>query len=235
MRWPVPVALCAAATTALILAAQTPTKPGPAASKDAPKETLVVDARGFPPRSAPSDYSAHGQAGTVTVAAEFTGHNVATQEGLLTTEEFVVIEAGMFGPPDARLTLSIDDFSLRVNGAKKVLAREPYELVTKSLKDPDYEEPESNKSDKTVLNTGGKQDGTDPNAPPPALVPIPFEIRRGWQLRVKRDSMPIGDRPLPQAGLLFFPYSGATKGIRSLELMYAGPAGKVTLSLPHHP
>ncbi|HEY1759149.1 MAG TPA: hypothetical protein VGG72_27500 [Bryobacteraceae bacterium] len=226
MRWSTLVALFAAATAALIsshvgdrLQAQTP----------------IIETKGFPPRAAATDYPVHAQAGTVTIGADFTGHDVGTQEGILTTDEFVVVEAGVYGPPGARLTLSNDDFSLRVNGSKKTLPSQPSELVTKSLKDPDYVEPESNKSSKTVVNTGGKQDGTDPNAPPPALIPIPFEVRRGWQQRVKRDSMEIGDRALPQAGLLFFQYSGGAKGIRSAELIYSGPAGKATLPLPHHP
>jgi len=41
----------------------------------------------------------------------------------------------------------------------------------------------------------------------------------------------LGDRPLPQAGLLFFQYRGKEKGINSLELIYSGAAGKATLVL----
>jgi hypothetical protein len=226
MRWPTPFILCASAAAAFILAAQTPAPQ----SKDA----LVVEGKGMPPRAAPTDYAAHAQAGAVSIGADFTGHSVGTQDGLLTTADYVVIEAGVFGPPAAKLMLSIDDFSLRINGGKKILPREPYELVVKSLKDPDYQEPETNKASKTVINSGGgKADGVDPNAPPPALIPVPFEVRHGWELRVKRDSLQIGDRTLPQAGLLFFPFGGATKGIRSIELIYSGPAGKATLSI--HP
>jgi hypothetical protein len=235
MRRPTAVAVCAAAALICFriagpLHAQVAeTTPGAAPAK----ETLVVEGKGLPPRAAPSDYSAHGQAGAITIGADFTGHTVGTQDGLLTTADFVVIEAGVFGPAGARLMLSTDDFSLRINGSKKPLASEPYELVAKSLKDPDYEEPSSNKSGKTVVNSGGKADGTDPNAPPPALIPIPFEVKRGWALRVKRDSLPIGDRTLPQAGLLFFQYGSGTKGLRSIELIYSGPAGKATI--PIHP
>jgi hypothetical protein len=226
MRWPTLVALCAAAAAAaLTSAAQTP---NPSTSKDA----LVVD-KGMPPRAAPTDYAAHVQAGSVMIAADFTGHNAHVQDGLLTTEDYVVVEVGVFGAPEAKLTFSIDDFSLRINGGKKTLPRQPYELVTKSLKDPDYQEPETNKTGKTVINSGGSKDGVDPNAPPPALIPVPFAVRHGWELRVKRDSLPIGDRSLPQAGLLFFPYGSGTKGIRSIELIYSGAAGKATLSI--HP
>jgi hypothetical protein len=232
MRWPILVTLCAAAAALISLRFGGPLQAQVAATTPG-KDPQVVEGKGLPPRAAPSDYAAHVQAGVVTIAADFTGHSVGTQEGLLTTQDYVVIEAGVFGPPEAKLMLSIEDFSLRINGGKKIVPRQPYELVVKSLKDPDYQEPESNKAGKTVINTGGKADGVDPNAPPPAFVPVPFEVRHGWELRVKRDSLPIGGRTLPQAGLLFFSYGGAAKGIRSVELMYSGPAGKATLLI--HP
>ncbi len=48
---------------------------------------------------------------------------------------------------------------------------------------------------------------------------------------VQKAVMPEGDRALPQAGLIFFQYRGKEKGINSMELIYSGPAGKVTLNL----
>jgi hypothetical protein len=237
MRWPSLFALCAAAAALIssgvsgLLQAQAPATTPSATTPS--KDALVVEGKGLPPRVAAADYAAHAQAGAVAIGADFTGHNVGTQEGILTTDDYVVIEAGVFGPPQARLMLSVDDFSLRING-KKVVPGQPYDLVTKSLKDPEYERPDPDSGSKTILTgTGQKTPGVDPNAPPAALPPIPFEIKRGWQLRVKRDSMPIGDRALPLAGLLFFPYSGGVKGIHSVELIYSGPAGKATLSI--HP
>jgi hypothetical protein len=193
----------------------------PPAAPDRP----IVEGQGLPPRAAPSDYQGHAQAGTVTIAADFAGHSVATPEGILSTEDYVVIEAGLFGPPEARLMLSMDDFSLRVNGKKAVL-RQPYELVVKNLRDPDYDPPAST-SAKTNITGGGK----DLNAPPPPPPPIPVEMRRAWEQRVRKISLPSGDRTLPQAGLLFFSYGGKTEGVRSIELIYSGPAGKATLSI----
>jgi hypothetical protein len=43
--------------------------------------------------------------------------------------------------------------------------------------------------------------------------------------------MPVGEHALPEAGLLFFQYRGKTESIHSIELIYAGPAGEVTLNL----
>jgi hypothetical protein len=49
--------------------------------------------------------------------------------------------------------------------------------------------------------------------------------------RVQKATLPKGDRALPLAGLIFFQYRGAAKGIHSVELIYDGPAGKATLAL----
>jgi len=48
---------------------------------------------------------------------------------------------------------------------------------------------------------------------------------------VQKAAFPEGDRTVPVAGLLFFQYSGKAKSIRSVELIYNGPAGKATLEL----
>jgi hypothetical protein len=190
--------------------------------------------KGVPPRATPADYQAHAEAGTVTIAAEFDGHSIPDPQSILTNEDYVVVEVGFFGPAGARLALSYTDFSLRVNGKKALYPAKGFELVFKGLKDPEYDgpgSPQSNKSNssKTSLNTGGNGDknNPDPNYLP-AIVHIPIAITRGWEQRVQRSSLPEGERPLPQAGLIFFEHKGKTQ---SMELIYNGPAGKATIPL----
>jgi hypothetical protein len=203
---------------AAVLAAQT--------QEPAAKEAPAKEAIGMPPRAAPGDYLSHVQIGTVTLAAEFTGHSVATPEATYETEDYVVVEAGLFGPSDARLRLSIDDFSLRINGRKEPLASLSPEVVLKSLKDPQWEPPASAQKSKTSIGTGGNQGDSTP-----APVHMPIELQRPMQQRVQKASLPEGDRVLPQAGLLFFQYRGKAQNIKTLELIYSGPAGKATLAL----
>ena len=181
----------------------------------------------MPPRVAPGEYQGHAQAGAVTVAADFIGHSVPTPEGTYTTDEYVVVEAALFGSADGRAKLSKGDFSLRINGKKMALPSEPYELVFKSLKDPEWEPPSKDSKSKTSFGGNGGADG----ASTPAPVHMPIELRRAMEQRVQRASMLEGDRALPQAGLLFFEYRGKTQSIRSLELVYTSPAGNATLAL----
>jgi hypothetical protein len=209
--------------TALCLCAQTQDTP--------PKETQINQAKGMPPRATPAEYQAQVQAGTVTIAAEFKGHSVPTMQGPLSTEDYVVVETALFGPPEARLKLSAEDFSLRINGKKAPLPSQPYGLVVGSVKDPEWEPPVPvEKKSKTGMSTGGKGGQDDSNSPP-APVKIPIEVQRAMAQRVQKASLPEGDRALPQAGLLFFQYRGKAQGIHSIELIYTGPAGKATLPL----
>ncbi len=184
---------------------------------------------GLPPRAAPTDYQAQGKAGEITIGAEFAGHSLPTPDGPLSAEEFVVVEAGFFGPQGAKLQLTETDFSLRINGNKKVLASEPYGVVVDNVKDPEWEPPEAPKQSKTSF--GGSSGGGGAADGPPTPPKVPFEVQRKLSMRVRRASMPVGDRTLPEAGLLYFKYRGKAKGIHSIELIYSGAAGSATLTL----
>jgi hypothetical protein len=181
------------------------------------------------PRAAPSEYQTQAKAGAVTIAAEFKGHSVPTLDSIFTTEDFVVVEAALYGAADSKLTFSIDDFSLRVNGKKVPLPSLPTDFISRNVKDPEWAPPaapESKKS-KTQLNTGG---GGGDDSPPP-IVHVPIEVQRAMIQKVQKAAMAQGERPLPQAGLLFFQFGGDVKKIKSIELVYSGPAGKATLAL----
>ncbi len=200
--------------------------------QNTPAKDAQIEAKGMPPRAAPADYQAHVQAGTVTLAAEFNGHSVPTLQGTLSTEEYVVVETGLYGSPGARLKLSADDFALRINGKKTPLPSQRYVLVLASLKDPEWQPPVPAASKSRGSVSGGTGQQSEAEAPPEP-VKIPIEVQRSMAQRVQRASLPEGDRTLPQAGLLFFQYRGKAQGIRSVELIYSGPAGKATL--PLHP
>jgi hypothetical protein len=194
----------------------------------------INEPQGLPPRTAPSDYPAQAKMGAITLAGEFAGHGVPTPDGPLSSDSYVVVEVAFFGPAGTRLAISFNDFSLRINGKKNATPGEPYERVGTSVKDPEWAPPE--KPEKGggggILSSGGGGGGggNDTSKEPPRP---PAELRRAWAQRVKKAALADGERALPQDGLLYFSYGGNAKSIRSLELIYAGAAGKATLTL--HP
>jgi len=220
------IALAAAAAIALS-AQEPPPKPEPPPVKEV---HVLETAQGLAPRLAPTDYQFQMHVGQITIGAEFAGHSVPTGEQTLTSEDFVVVEVGLYGPAGAHQQISLDDFSLRINGKKNVLHSLPYGRVLSSLKDPEWVPPESESGSKskTSLGTGGND--RDAGSPPP-VIHVPFPLQRNMAVHTQKASLPLGDRPLPQAGLLFFQYRGKTDNLDAVELMYEGPAGKATLSL----
>jgi hypothetical protein len=175
----------------------------------------------------------HGLAGNLSIGAEFDEHSVPTPEALLTTEDFVAVEVGIFGAAGAHATISASDFSLRVNGKKSALPTEQFAAVFRNLRDPSYLPPEleaakQNKS--SGLNAGGGNNDNDLGSTPPP-VHIPPAMERAMQLKVQNAALPEGDRALPIAGLIFFHYTGQAKGIHEVQLLYNGPAGKATIAL----
>ena len=196
--------------SALYLSAQKPNAPLP----------------GIAPRATPADYQNHVQLGKYTFAAEFTGHSVSLPDVTLNNEDYVMVEAAVFGPPDSKITLTASDFSLRVNGKKPATAA-PYGLVVGNLKNPELEPTSAEQKSKTSVGTGGGQGDSSP--PPPYRVPD--ALKHEYSQRLQKVSLPEGDRTPPQAGLLYFQYHGRADKIRSLELIYAGPAGKFTLPI----
>jgi hypothetical protein len=195
-------------------------------AQDAPKAAPTSESKGLPPRAGPAEYAAQAPAGAVTVAAEFMGHSVPTADGTYSTEDYVAVEVALFGAAQASAKLSRGDFSLRVNGKKAASPSQPYELVFHSLKDPEWEPPVKAEKSKSSFGTGGGG-----NEPPPTPPKMPLDLRRAMEQRVQRAAMLEGGRVLPQAGLLFFEFRGKTQSIKSLELIYSGPAGNATLAL----
>lgn len=198
-----------------------------AVSLSAQNPDEAKEAQSIAPRSAPTDYQAQGKAGDITIGAEFAGHAIPTPEGPLTSENYVVVEAGLYGPPGAKLQLSPSDFSLRINGKKNPTPGVLFAAVVESVKDPEWAPPAAPAKSKTTFGAGGGGGGDSKPEP----VKVPIEVQRAMAQRVKKASMAEGERALPQAGLLYFQYGGKTKNIRSIELIYSGPAGHVTLEL----
>ena len=204
----------------------------PDASKEVPGKDAPVRAVGLPARATPADYQYRVQAGPLTVCAEFMGHGVPTEEGgPYSTENYVVVEAALFGPPNTKVQLSFRDFSLRINGKKQPVPSQPYVTVFPNLKDPEWEPlaSERNLAETSISGAGGTQSDRTKSVPK-----MPIELRHVMEQRVLRASLSEGERALPQAGLLFFEWHGETKGIRSMELLYNGATGKAALTL-HQP
>jgi len=189
--------------------------------------------KGLTARPTPADYQSAAKIGQYTLAADFDGHGVPTSDGVYAHEDYIVFEVALYGPAGSHLPLQYEDFSLRINGKKSPTPAQAYTFVFKSLKNPDWEATLDpvHKESSSGINTGGGGRGAAADSGPPPPPKMPLDVERKMELRVQKAAVPEGDRPLPVAGLIFFSYSGKTKGIHSMDLIYSGPAGKATIPM----
>ena len=187
-----------------------------------------MDVPRMSPRGSVNDYQARARVGSITIGAEFMRHVVPTPQSEFSAEEYVSVEVGFFGAPGQKTVLSPNDFSLRING-KKAIPEVPFGVVLANLKDPNWEPPEAPKPKESGISTGGN--GSNPNDPPPPPPHMPMPLVHVMQVKVEKAALPEGERTLPEAGLLFFPYRGVSDKIKSVELIYSGAAGKATFTL----
>lgn len=197
------------------------------ATKDAPAET-----RGMAARTTPGDYQAQAKCGDYVIAAEFKGHSIPTATDVLMTEDYAVVEIAIYGPAGAHAKIAVEDFNLKVNGKKSNSPGQPFGVLAGNLKDPEWEaeqklEMKEKKESKSSVGVGGQgQDNT------PAIMPkMPVPMIRAMMQRAQKVSMVEGDRPLPQAGLVYFPYHGKAENVKNAELSYQGNGCKTTLKM----
>jgi len=213
-------------------------------------------AQGLTPRAQPSDYPAHAALDKgFTLAAENLLHTLPTanggSSGALVANDYLVIEAAVFGPVKQRVDLAAGNFTLVIttgkNNAATVHSDSPGSVAA-SIKYSDWTQRPTASLSGGVGNTGatigtqvpaGRFPG-DPSVRPPYPSPVPPEenpsgIEKQPPIpideRIQRAALPECNCAAPITGLLFFPFRGKTKSIKSLELVYDGPAGHVTLKL----
>jgi hypothetical protein len=175
---------------------------------------VLAPAQGTTPKAKPSEYPLEIELERgFTLAAEYLVRAIPTPNGSMFTDDYLVVEVAFFGPKKEKLALSPDQFRLRMTGPKigqtATLAPQPPTMVAGSLRMPDFNAP------RTTNPTGQ-----------PGERPLSVDE---W---VRTEALPDGIQPVPAAGLLYFQFRGKPKTIRTLDLVYEGPAGKATLKLP---
>lgn len=187
--------------------------------------------QGISARAGAADYQAQAKIGKFTIAADFVGHAIPTMQGPLFSEDYVAVEVAYYGVPGSRVVMSWEHFSLRINGKKSAIPSRPYGLVTRSLSDPEWIPPkvDDGGGSKGGISTGG---GGGAGAPKPDPPKMPFPLKRAMEQRALKSALPAGERPVPEAGLLIFPYRGKDDSIHEVELIYEGPDGNATLNFP---
>lgn len=206
---------------------------------------------GTTPKPQPGDYPAHAQPGQVALGAEYLVHSFFLRGQTFVTPDYLVVEVAVYPPKGEALAVSSGEFTLRLNGKKQVLFAQSPGFVAASLKYPDWERRGALEVSGGVGDTGvilGRPERVerfpgDPRprqtrlpAPPKAPAPQdPSGLDQQPPVRAEEAlveaALPEGKAAGPVSGYLYFAYKGKIKSIRTLELLYDGPAGHAILRL----
>jgi len=185
----------------------------------------VFCAHAADPRSAATDYPAHAEWAGGSIGAEYLVHSVPTEQSMLFADNYLVIEVGVFPKNKQETPIPGITFHLMVNGKLRIDADAPG-MVAGSM---------------SFSGLPG-QNGHFPNDPT-VQQPLPRPPNPGAGTNseptepltvddlLKHAALPA-TAAKPAGGLLFFPFEGKTKKIRTLELVWEPPnAEPVTLKL----
>ncbi len=206
---------------------------------------------GTTPKPRAADYPSHAQASGVWLGTEYLVRSIPVRNRTLVTQDYLVVEVALYPLPGQPLVVSDGQFTLRVNGKKQVLHAQAPGFVAAALKYPDWERRPSLVGYGGIGDAGvtigrpepverfpGDNRPTRTRLPTPPRAPTPEdpsglpkeEVLPPDQLVVEA-ALPGGAAKGPVSGYLYFAHKGKTKSIKSLELLYEGPAGKATLRL----
>ena len=180
------------------------------------------------------------------VTAEFQVRSISSGKAVFVSEDHIVVEVTVTPPDKQEIAVSHGHFTLRMNGKKRLLLPQPPQFVAAAFKYPNWYRHRGVTMQAGPVILGGPQISErlpgDPNPgrrrlPRPPSAPE-SEDRSGMENEeirpeelVVEAALPEGAASLPVKGYLYFPYRGAIKKIKKLELIYTGPAGDTTIAL----
>jgi hypothetical protein len=180
------------------------------------------------------------------VTAEFQVRSISSGEQMFVSEDHIVVEVTVTPPKAREIPVAHSHFTLRMNGKKRLLLPQSPQFVAAAFKHPDWHRQTGLTAQAGPVILGGPQVSErfpgDPN-PGRRRLPRPpgapeGENRRGIEKEevrpeelVVKAALPEAPTTLPVKGYLYFPYRGKIKKIKTLELIYTGPAGDASLRL----
>jgi len=191
------------------------------------------------PRKSSRDYPAHAESAAAEIGVDYLVHSYSADGQTYFTKDYLVFEVAVY--PKAPMELSAGLFLLRINNAKRPIQPVSAELVAASMRNADWIQRPHAEVAAGVGNagvvlgappavgrfpgdpTGGARYPRPPRAPEDPLKPEK-PVKDGAQLAV--DTALQTERIMgPVAGNIYFEYSGNTKKLKTLSLVFHTAAG----------
>lgn len=204
--------------------------------------TAALWGQGTTVKAKPEEYPVQAFLEKADLAAEYMIHSVMWENESVLAEDFLVVEVAVYPGNKQALDVQPGHFTMKVNG--KEIRPASVGMVAASIKYPDWS---GRPRGQAIGGLGpvivGRQPDTarfpgDPTARYPTPSPrtpspeeqngVPQQPRMSTEEILTRASLPEREATRPVSGYLYFPHRGK---VRTVDLLYHGPAGAGTLKL----
>ena len=193
-------------------------------------------AQGTTPKPAPTDYEVHGQAGPLDIGAEYMVHSFSNGEQMFIVENYLVVEVALYSVMKADpVNVDLSRFNLRLN-RKTLLSAQSAAQAAASLKQSPWQQQRPSRVNGGIgaggIDIGMGQPRPVPGSPQDRRLPAPPRAPDadppGRITREKvsaedvllRTALPEGPHNGKVSGFVYFPFTGKTSSIKSLDLVY---------------
>jgi hypothetical protein len=199
---------------------------------------------GTEPRAEAAAYEAHATLAQGELGAEYLSRTVGAGNVSAYIGKYVAVEVALFPAKGTAYAVASGHFRLRINRAGRELSAQPAGIVASTIENPQYER-------QGGLETGGGYGPADVVFGKPRRTerfPGDPDARRPGDNRnsskqtgepsseadakvIREAALYEGTISSATSGVLYFAFGGKLKDVRSIELLYDGPAGKAVLKL----
>jgi hypothetical protein len=174
-------------------------------------------------RKSAEEYPSHTSVSDMKVGVEYMVTAFSAEGQTFTVDDHLILEVGIFPREESKVDLR--RFILRINGKRELFAQTPG-MVAASVKYPDWTRKPTLQAAAGPLiigrpTTPGRFPG-DQRAPLPPRQPVENESPKeqiDYSDLINKSALPEGVKSKPLAGLIYFPYDGKLKSIRTVELL----------------
>ena len=156
--------------------------------------------------------------------AEFCGHSVPFAGTTYFAADHIVVEIEVLPDKSTPIPLTSGEFRLRINGRKDLVAPETPGTVAASLKYSDWSQrPQLEAQAGPVIMGRPRQQSRFPGDTRPGQQPDRSDDRPSAKTdaeAVIEAALPEGTTLGPTKGLVYFPYRGKLKGLKTIDLMW---------------
>lgn len=160
--------------------------------------------------------------------AEFCGHSVPFAGTTYFAADYIMVEIEVLPDKSTPIRLASGEFHLRINGKKELLAPETPGMVAASLQYSDWSQRARLEAQAGPVIVGApRQQPRFPGDTRPGQPPNRPGNRQDDRPAAKTDAEAVIDAALPEGptlgptkGLVYFPYRGKLKGLKTIELLW---------------